>query len=245
MFLRNKGASEQFTFDVIYSCLQKSLRRGDYKLSIEMVKEFQHYPNALKKRLIYDCCEDCPNIYLIRDIYNTPAEIDRLAPFVKIICEHIKCREVIMTFRVACQEPFNTEPISRDDDLLTSCVKLFTQLCKTNDDCAPVLKWLIDQYPELNQFKLPTIFNFINKNRLVLYLVIAYLKIDYITNEHYGQIQPIHIDFNFNTHLTLPEYVYDKHTREGPAEHKTYEFFINNIILNPRRPKTQLELRGE
>ena len=68
MFLKNKGASGQFTFDIIYSCLQKSLRRNDYELSIEMVKEFRDYPNALKKRLIYICCEDLPNLYLIQDI---------------------------------------------------------------------------------------------------------------------------------------------------------------------------------
>ena len=67
MFLRKFGASGKFTFDKIYSCLQKSLRRGDAKLALDIAKEFKEYPNALKKRLMQNCCEDCPNIYLIKE----------------------------------------------------------------------------------------------------------------------------------------------------------------------------------
>lgn len=247
MFLKNKGASGQFTFDIIYSCLQKSLRRNDYELSMEMVKEFRDYPNALKKRLIYICCEDLPNLYLIKDIYDTEADINKLLPFIKIICEHIKCREVIMAFRVACQDKINKEPFNKDDDLYTWCQKLFTQLCKYDSDCKPVLDELIRKFPILNEFKITNIFNFINKNRVVLYSIIAFLTIDYITIKKYipdNFNNNIPFDFNFKK-LTLPDYVYDKHVKISPESQKTYKFFMDNIILIPRKPETDLEVKGK
>lgn len=245
MFLRNTGASGRFTFDIIYSCLQKSMRRGDYNLSIEMAKEFRDYPNALKKRLIYDCCEDCPNLYLIRDILNTPKEIDKLVPFIKIICEHIKCREVIMGFRVACQDELDTNDFLPSDDMYTWCKKLYTRLCSTDGDCTPILQHFIELYPELKDFKITQIYNAINKNRLVLYAIIAFYKIDYISQQDYTYTPINGFDFNFTPNLVLPKYVYDKHVKSSPPEQKSYKFFISNIVLNPRRPKTQLELKGE
>ena len=248
MFLRNVGASGRFTFDVIYSCLQKSMRRNDYALALEMVKEFKDYPNALKKRLIYDCCEDCPNLYLINAIYNTKPEMTKLAPFVKIICEHIKCREVILGFRVACQTPKldPNEDFEDADDMFKWCQRLFSKLCVTNGDCDSLIKYFITKYPQLKEMKLSQIYNFINKNRLALYAVIAFFKIPYITKQDYGVYTPIStFDFTFDPKLVLPKYVYDKHVRSSPPEQKSYKFFIENIVLSPRMPKTKLEMEGE
>ena len=49
----------------------------------------------------------------------------------------------------------------------------------------------------------------------------------------------------FNPELKLPKYVYDKHTACAPESQRSYTFFIDNIILKPRMPKTELELKGE
>ena len=246
MFLKNKSASGKFTFDIVYSCIQKSIRRNDLELSFEMVKEFKDYPNALKKRLIYICCEDLPNLYLIRDIYNTEPTIDKLVPYVKIMCEHIKCREVIMGFRVACQDELNKKDFDKNDNMYTWCQKLYTQLCKHDSDCKPVLDYLMDKFPILSDFKIGKVFNFINKNRVVLYSIIAYFTIDYITKENYGDYIKLNkpFEFNFND-LILPNYVYDKHVKISPESQKTYEFFMNNIILIPRKPETDLEIKGK
>ena len=135
MFLRKKGANGRFRFDEIYSCLQKSLRRGDTKLSLEMAKEFNEYPNALKKRLIQNCCEDCPNLYLVNDIFHTETKVESLAKLIPAICAHVKCREATLAFRVACEEPYDFEPLSREDDyLLTVSRKCFTVLCQDNNN---------------------------------------------------------------------------------------------------------------
>ena len=232
MFLKNKSASGKFTFDIVYSCIQKSIRRNDLELSLEMVKEFKNYPNALKKRLI-------------RDIYNTEPTINNLVPYVKIMCEHIKCREVIMGFRVACQDTLNKKDFDENDNIYTWCQKLYAQLCKHDSNCKPVLDYLLDKFPILNDFKIGKVFNFINKNRVVLYAIIAYFTIDYITNENYGDYIKLNkpFEFNFND-LTLPDYVYDKHVKISPESQKTYEFFMNNIVLIPRKPETELEIKG-
>ena len=248
MFLRNKGASGRFTFDVIFSCLQKSMRRGDLDLATEMVKEFKDYPNALKKRLVYDCCEDCPNLYLIRDIYNTKPEIGNLYPFVQIICQHVKCREVIMGFRVACQDKIEANDFMMDDDMYSWCRKVYSRLCSTDGDTKELIEYFINKYPILNEMKLKQIWNFINKNRLALYVAIAFFKVGYITDKDYMKkckIDGREINFEFNEELVLPDYVYDKHVKCSPKENKGYEFFIKNIVLIPRMPKTELELKGE
>ena len=146
MFLKKTSASGKFHFDEVYSCFQKSLRRGDLALSHEMVKEFRDYPNALKKRLIYNCCEDCPNLYLINAIFNTEPTIEKLAPFVKVICEHVKCREVIMAFRVACQREYVFDEFDfQNDDMFLMTRKLFTKLCLQKD----VLQYFIDHVESL------------------------------------------------------------------------------------------------
>ena len=141
MFLRNTGASGRFTFDVIYSCFQKSLRKGEMELALEMAKEFREYPNALKKRLIYCTCEDCPNLYLIRDIFNTAPEISELIQFIPIICNHVKCHEVINTFRAACQAEYVDSDFDWEhDSVWIACRKLYYKLCQTGLNVNAVLK---------------------------------------------------------------------------------------------------------
>ena len=259
MFLKKYGASGRFQFDEIYSCLQKAMRRCELELSLEMVKEFRDYPNALKKRVVYCCCEDCPNLYLIRDIYNTKPEIDKLIQFVPIICNHVKCREVILSFRAACQERKLKSLINvEDDDVITMCRKVFTRLCENGNDVNEVLKWFIDNIEEFGDksWKIIQISNFINKCRTVIFTLIAFLKIEYVSVEDYRgfdkrvmmskkMVEDV-LSFKFNDKFdVLPIWVYDKHVHNAPANQKSYEFFINNIVLIPRMPKTEWERRGE
>lgn len=74
-FLRKTGASEKYTFDVIYSAFQKLMRRNDVSRCLELAKEFKQYPNALKGRLLYNVAEDICDINLLIDIYNTEPNI--------------------------------------------------------------------------------------------------------------------------------------------------------------------------
>lgn len=248
MFLSRKGASGNFRFDEIYSALQKGLRRGDMILSLEMAKEFKNYPNALKKRLIQNCCEDCPNIYLINDIYNTEPTLNELINFIPAICLHIKCREATLGFRVACEEQHNFEPLTIDDnDLLTILTKCFTILCKNDNNATEILDFFQNLIPDI---KLKRIYNFISQNRTFIYMLCAWKCIPYITNKTYEKPRVEEIygkRFNINdfTLTKLPDFVYDKHVSSSPIKNKTYEFFIRNCVLNPRKEKTDLEIKGE
>lgn len=248
MFLSKKGASGNFRFDEIYSCLQKSLRRGDMNLALEMAKEFKEYPNALKKRLIQNCSEDCPNIYLINDIYNTKPNLIDLINFVPAICLHIKCREATVGFRVACEQPHNFDKLTIDDkDLLTTLTKCFTSLCKNNSDATEILDFFQNLIPDI---KLKRIYNFISQNRTFICMLCAWKCIPYITQKTYEKpdvysIYGKRFEINTFTLSELPDYVYDKHVSSSPPENKTYEFFINNCVLKPRKEKTELEIRGE
>ena len=246
MFLRKTGASERFSFDEIYSCFQKCLRRGYLELLVEMTKEFKDYPNALKKRLVYCCCEDCPNLYLIRDIYNTPADIKQLVKFVPIICNHIKCREVIMTFRAACQADYISDDFDwQHDDVWTACRKLFFKLCQTGHDVNAIIDDIqskCDKLKDTREWKLKTISNFINKCRTVLYAIIAFNCIPYVSVENYVDTfnQPYSLSekeidelmkFEFNHKFDkLPDWVYDKHCHNSPAEQTSIH--RNTIVAN-------------
>lgn len=261
MFLRKTGASGRFSFDEIYSCFQKSLRRGYLELALEMVKEFKDYPNALKKRLVYCCCEDCPNLFMIRDIYNTPADIKQLVKFVPIICNHIKCREVIMTFRTACQADYISEDFDWEhDDVWIACRKLFFKLCQTNHDVNSIISDIqskCDKLRDVKQWKLTTISNFIHKCRTVLYAIIAFNCIPYITVENYVQtfnspysISEAEIDnllkFKYDHKFDkLPNWVYDKHCHNSPSEQRTYEFSCSHLLLIPTMPETPREALGK
>lgn len=248
MFLSKKGASGKFRFDEIYSALQKGLRRGDMILSLEMAKEFKDYPNALKKRLIQNCCEDCPNIYLINDIYNTKPNLIELINFIPAICLHIKCREATLGFRVACEQQHNFEPLTIDDnDLLTILTKCFTILCKNNNDATEILDFFQNLIPDV---KLKRIYNFISQNRTFIYMLCAWKCIPYITQKMYEKpnvysIYGKRFEIDNFTLSKLPDYVYDKHVASSPHENKTYDFFIRNCVLNPRKEKTELETKGE
>ena len=46
MFLKKIGYSGRYRFNEIYSTLQKFLRRNELKYTLEMCKEFHHYPNT-------------------------------------------------------------------------------------------------------------------------------------------------------------------------------------------------------
>lgn len=259
-FLKKSGASGRFTFDVIYSCLQKSLRRGNMEIALEMVKEFRDYPNALKKRLIYCCCEDCPNLYLIRDIYNTPAEMKELTKFIPIICNHVKCREVIMTFRAACQADYVTDDFNiYTDTVWTVTKKIFYKLCQNDNDVNELIKEYQSKSPKLNdtkEWKLITISNFINKCRTVLFAMIAFNHISYVTVQKYkdnfdlpNTLSDMQIDeilkYKFDDKWNyLPTWVYDKHCHSSPPGQRTYEFFGRNLLLVPRMEETIYEKIG-
>ena len=51
-------------------------------------------------------------------------------------------------------------------------------------------------------------------------------------------------DKKFDMTLKLPDYIYDKHVRSCPKERKNYEFFINNLILFPRKEESYIEREG-
>ena len=105
MFLSNPTASKRFQFAEIYSCLQKSIRRNDVPLCLELAKEFKEYPNALKKRLVYITVEDIPDYRMVYEIYKTPSDIHELIKWIPIVCEHIKTRAGTDGYRYAVECP--------------------------------------------------------------------------------------------------------------------------------------------
>jgi hypothetical protein len=104
-FLRKTGSFRKIPFAIVYSGLQKGLRGNLLTLAIEMAREFEEYPNALKKRLIQNVAEDCCDWELIMRIFNTPSNFNELIQFVPEICSHVKCRDATFGFRVAVEFP--------------------------------------------------------------------------------------------------------------------------------------------
>lgn len=237
MFLRNKGFSGRFTFDVIYSCLQKSLRRNDLKLSLEMAYEFEKYPNALKNRLIQNCCEDCPNLNLIIEIYNTKAEtINDLLKFIPVICNHVKSHEGVFVMRIAVEQPLLKEPINleTDTDILTLSRKCLYYMIQDR------YKEFINIFENYYHMPLLKIYNKI-KHYTFLYMLIDWhcgFKNQNITYT----IQNTKFSKKFTNNLILPEYVYDKHVH--CSKNKSFAYFIDNIILSPRLPISEYELQA-
>ena len=233
MFLRKYGSSGKYTFDIIYSALQKSLRRNDYNLAMQMAYEFKEYPNALKKRLIQNCTEDCPDMRLILEIYNTNSNLNDLLKYIPVICKHIKCREAIMSFRVACEMEINNEPFNINDDMLTLLCKIRTKIIDDKEiEIFNFFQSLYIDYPLCNIYK------FINKNRTLFYALTAYIYLDYVREEYKFEQK-----LNFTTIENLPDYVYDKHV--GKSKDKSYKFFMENIVLSPRKPETEIEKIGK
>ena len=193
MFLRRQGYSRRFTFDVIYSALQKSLRRGDVKLSIEMGYEFQEYPNALKKRLIQNCTEDCPDLNLINDIYNTQPYLRLLIPFIPVICNHVKSHDGCYGMRIACEmDPLKEQPnLEKDhhDDLLTLLQKCYYHICQSEE--LKFINYFQHLYPKID---LVGIYEFINNNKTFLYMLCVWETSDFM-HESY-KIEPLNIEKN-------------------------------------------------
>ena len=238
MFLKKKGFSGKYNFDVIYSAIQKFMRRNEFENALEMCKEFKEYPNALKKRLIYCSVEDCPDMNLINDIYNTEPKIEKLIPYVQVICNHIKCREVFYAFYYcAAKKPLNKEELNIKDDLMTTMKKLVYLVMEEKFD--EIISFYQKYYPNM---ELKKIFNFINKNRCFIYALAAKFVCPYI-EEKYEIKKDIKVNFEFNKDFILPDYIYDKHTMHG--KDKSYAFFINNIILIPRKEETEIEKKAK
>lgn len=242
MFLSQTGYSKRFTFDVIYSALQKSLRRGNIQLAIEMGYEFAEHPNALKKRLIQNCTEDCPNLNLINDIFNTPPELSKLMPFIPAICKHVKNHDGCFGMRIACERDPIYEPPKfglNHDDLLTMLCKLLGHICQ-NDE-STFITYFQKRCPMINLTK---IYNFIDKHITFLYSLCVWESVEYI-NEKY-ELEPFDFDENkqFDMSLKLPDYVYDKHVQNSPIENKTFAFFLENLILYPRKEESEIEKEG-
>ena len=243
MFLRKHGYSQRFTFDVIYSALQKSLRRGDEELSIEMGYEFQEFPNALKKRLIQNCSEDCPNLYLINEIFNTSADLHQLMPYIPVICKHKKCHDGCYGIRLASEmKAINEPPIlgENHDDLMTLLRKCFSYICKNEE--LVFISFFQKRYPMIN---LEKIFKYIGCHLTFLYMLCVFETTDYMHEKY--KVEKFHFDENkiFDQNLKLPEYIYDKHVRSCPKERKNYEYFINNLVLFPREEESYIEREGK
>ena len=250
MFLRKLGASGKWTFDIIYSCLQKSLRRGDIELSLEMAYEFKDFPNALKTRLIQNCSEDCPDLYLINDIFNTKSELKSLIPFIPVICTHMKSRDGLYGLRVVCEEiewcfdiPTTTkdhlELKSKRLDLLHLLRILWTHICEHRE-----LEYISYFQPLFPNIKLSKIYNSINKHITFLTMLPSFLELPYLHSTYTLDNTIYNENYTFS-YDTLPDYVYDKHVHSAPASQRTYEFFIKNCIIHPRMPETEIEKRAK
>lgn len=142
------------------------MRRNEFENALEICKEFKEYPNALKKRLIYCSVEDCPDMNLINDIYNTEPKIEKLIPYVKIICNHIKCREAFYTFYYcAAKGTMIKEELNIKDDFNNE--KNFLVAKEKFDK---IFSFYQKYYPNI---ELKKIYKFINNNRCFIYALVA------------------------------------------------------------------------
>ena len=235
MFFRKTGATNRkLTFAVIYSVLQKSLRGNFLDLALEMIKEFKEYPNALKKRLIQNVCEDTADMNLANAIYESPVLIDELVKFVPIICNHIKCREGVWAFRVAVEYPDDNSEITSNDDLLRMSIKEKSRI-RAND-----VNYLLDYFKTNVHPNIRKIYNFVSKNRSVLDGCVAYLACDYTHVSLPSLTTPEGFDINEVKNIAIPDFMYDKHTG-NLAKDKHYSFFLNNMVIAPRIPESPIE----
>lgn len=256
MFLKKHGKSGRYTFDVIYSCLQKSLRRGDIVLSLEMAYEFEpDYVNALKSRLIQNCTEDCPDLKLINDIYNCPKDMESLVSYIPVICNHMKCRDGQYGLRLVCDNDWNMNIPTimkfkngkqmlylhkKPATLLELLAIEWFHICsKTEED---FINYFQPLYPDI---KLKSIYNACGKPITFLSMLCVYTTIDYIHEEYTVPTGVYNPSYVFDTSLELPKYVYDKHVHNSPASQKTYDFFIDNCVIRPRMPPSDIETAGK
>lgn len=250
MFTKNKyGAGMQFRFSEILSALRKSLQRGNLDLAVEMAKEFRDYPGVLQRTLVRCCCEFCPNIFLVRDIQKAKPKILHLLEFIPAICLHVKCQEAMIGFRVACEGPHNFEPFSPDDnDLLTLLTKCYTSLCQHDMCMDKILEFFGTIAP--STVNVWSIYVATSKKFSIIYLLCAWKCIPYVTEPNYRK--PSIYDYyengiNLNDFpiVKLPAYIYDRSVLPPTHKNSSNEFYLRNLVLYPRMPKTELELEGE
>lgn len=242
MFLSKYGSSGRFKFDEICLTLYKELLQGDVKLSLEMTKEFKCYPNMLMKKLIEFCCINCPNIYLINDIYNvksysknnTDIMFSNLICYIPAICTHNKCNEAMLAFRTACEKPYNYEELTvHDNDLLTISSKCFTILCKHDSDATIILDFFEYLIPNIN---IKRIYNFISKKICFVWMLCAWKCIKSVTQKQYikSQLYEVYHNFNINEYSIneLPEYsdddIHIQHSKTENVKLNVKQSFIHS-----------------
>lgn len=241
-FLRKTGKFRKIPFAIVYSGLQKGLRGNLLTLAIEMAREFEDYPNALKLRLIQNVAEDCCDWELIMRIMNTPTDFNQLIQFIPEICAHIKCRDATFGFRVAVEFPDAISPKNgkiimpnMNDSLLELLIKEKTAAKQNKLDAfGKFMEQLIFKKYNI-QIDFHKVYAY-SKNRSIVDSTIAYFK------REYTHTRPEHIEeltFN-NGQLTIPDFVFDKHTGNY-AKNKNYDYFLNNMIIEPRKEMTYLE----
>ena len=270
MFLSNPTASRNFQFAEVYSCLQKSIRRNDVPLCLELAKEFKEYPNALKKRLIYVTVEDVPDYRMVYEIYKTTSSIDELIKWIPIVCNHIKTRAGTDGFRYAVECPLTitaydetyTVPLVATSDGNIKQMLITTAYLLKNHKEEDAIEWF-EQWLQRNNFykqykrpsKVKTIYNFINKVRNVILGLCVYTTMPEIRTYKASEIKDVVLDVTSITYneqtwklnmdeftlKKLPAYTYDKHVAGGNA---TYEFFFKNLILSPRIKMHRVEEYG-
>lgn len=100
-------------FDVLFSLLFKSLRANDEYHALYAYSQIR-YPNVLKYILIIYCCENCPIIDLVAEIYITPLEReDAFRDFIIKLCRMTKTRTHVNALRIATSEYYK-EHITND-----------------------------------------------------------------------------------------------------------------------------------
>ena len=231
MFLRRTGYSGRYAFDVIYSGIQKFMRRGMQNEALEMCKEFHDFPNALKKRLVYCICEDCPDLDLVYKVFNTTAktaaDIHQLVKFVPVICSHMKSRETFYHFYyLAATGKYSAEPLNVKDSEEAMLSKIVYHLAHGKQDEAIA-------FFEKHIYGIPLkrIYNFSGKNRCFFFVLVAYFHRPHLREK--CVLQNVPFSFNIDKDFVMPQYVYDKHVKGGD---KSYKFFLENMIMTPCEP---------
>lgn len=250
MFLKLHGASGRFTFDEICSCIQKSLRRNDTELALDMAYEFQgRYVNALKSRLMQNCTEDCPDIDLIAAIHAADKDMSELIPFVPVISNHLKSRDGIYGLRIVCdmEWSFDVPTVAmingvptmlvrgKTPDLISLLRIAWTHICDHREK-----EFIAYFQPMFPKYKLSSMYTAMNKHITFLSMLCMNVCMPVIRQKF--KVDKTVYDKHYAFHdRVLPKYVYDKHVGSSPASQKTYKFFIENCVISPRLDESEIE----
>ena len=256
----------------LYSLLFKSLRSGD---EMHALYSIQHIPynNLIKKILILFLCENCPNLYVIRELYITrPDQIDFKTTVIRI-CRMVKTRIVINAFRVVSFDEYKennysinsiyiinctpeeqqieptTIPISQEKALVKNGYVIWSLLCKHG--VKQTMDEILHLYHSISPIDakplLYKLYKYLDKRYLdIIFVFLAFISIPGFSLNRQQQRVPADISSDLvvpSVIKPLPEYIYDLFSASKKANRRI-SYYFDNMKLSPTTKPTMTDKYG-